>query len=114
MVSEDLDASLFNEKLEDELDKFNKLKNQKQKEARTIYEEEIKRLKTMQDLKEKEERIIKLNLKMQQDKVFFFFFKNKIICFSVKFYFSIFHENRKSIKKKPKLWRRRNWRNCVL
>ena len=82
MVSEDLDASLFNEKLEDELDKFNKLKNQKQKEARTIYEEEIKRLKTMQDLKEKEERIIKLNLKMQQDKVFFFFFKKKIICFS--------------------------------
>ena len=77
MVSEDLDASLFNEKLEDELDKFNKLKNQKQKEARTIYEEEIKRLKTMQDLKEKEERIIKLNLKMQQDKVFFFFFLKK-------------------------------------
>ena len=69
LASEDLETSMFNEKLEEELDKFNKLKNQKQKEAQTIYEEEIKRLKTMQDLKEKEERSVKLQLKIQQDKV---------------------------------------------
>jgi len=67
--TDDPDVSVFNEKMEDELDRFNKLKNQKQKEAKSIYEEEIKRLKIMQDLKEKEERIIKLKVKLQQDKV---------------------------------------------
>ena len=70
MRTEDPDVSVFNVKMEDELDRFNKLKNQKQKEAKTIYEEEIKRLKIMQELKEKEERIIKLNVKLQEDKVF--------------------------------------------
>ena len=63
------DGSMFNEKMEDELEKFNKMKSQKQKEAKFQYEEEIKRLKTMQDLKEKEERIIKLNENFKQEKV---------------------------------------------
>jgi len=69
LQTEDPDVSMFNEKLEEELDKFNKLKSQKQKEAQTIYKEEIKRMKTLQDIKEKEERIVKMHSKLKQEKV---------------------------------------------
>lgn len=69
LKSDDRDTSIIEEKLEEELEKFNKMKNQKQKEAKSIYEDEIKRLKTIQEFKEKEERIIKLQAKFLEDKV---------------------------------------------
>lgn len=71
LTSQDHEKSVFDEKMEEELDRFNRMKLQKQKEAKYIYEEELKRLRTMQDLKEKEERIAKLRTRFSQEKANF-------------------------------------------
>lgn len=70
-TSQDQEKSIFDEKMEEELDRFNRMKLQKQKEAKYIYEEELKRLRTMQDLKEKDERINKLRSRFSQEKAIF-------------------------------------------
>jgi len=46
----------FHKTFSEEISKFNKAKRQQQREAREAYEEEIKRIKVMEDFKEKEKR----------------------------------------------------------
>jgi len=46
----------FHKTFSEEITKFNKAKRQQQREAREAYEEEIKRIKVMEDSKEKEKR----------------------------------------------------------
>lgn len=76
--TDDHENSILNTLLEEEVDKYNRIKSQKQKEAKFLYLEEIKKLKILQNLKEKEDRIEKMTEKMSIDKVYFYFkFKTK-------------------------------------
>ena len=55
--------------LEEEIDKYNRLKTQKQKEAKFFYEEEAKKMKLLENLKMRDEKIIQIKEKNNQEKV---------------------------------------------
>lgn len=55
--------------LEDEIEKYNRLKSQKQKEARFMFEEETKKMKMFEKMKDREEKLLEIKQKTAQDKV---------------------------------------------
>lgn len=58
-------------RLEEEIEKYNRLKAQKQKEAKYLYEEETKKMRMAENLNKREEKLIEIKEKTIQDKVFF-------------------------------------------
>ena len=63
--------------LEEEIEKYNRLKSQKQKEARFFYEEETKRMKMLENMRMREEKLSEVKKKTVEEKVFSFYFKIK-------------------------------------
>jgi len=55
--------------LEEEIEKYNRLKSQKQKEAKFFYKEEAKRMKMMESMRMREQKLLGLKEKSVQDKV---------------------------------------------
>ena len=68
--------------LEEEIEKYNRLKSQKQKEAKFFYEEETKRMSMLENMRMREEKLTELKKKSIEEKVdfkfiLFYFFKKK-------------------------------------
>ena len=61
-------ATQFSSAMAQEVSKFNKIKRQKQKEALDAYVEEMKRIKLVEELKEKEKRIDQRQRKLVTEK----------------------------------------------
>lgn len=57
--------------LEEEIEKYNRLKSQKQKEAKFFYEEETKRMKILESMRMREEKLTELKKKSIEEKVDF-------------------------------------------
>ncbi len=57
--------------LEEEIEKYNRLKTQKQKEAKFFYEEEANKMKMMEEMKNREDKLIENKKKSSIEKVFF-------------------------------------------
>lgn len=57
--------------LEEEIEKYNRLKSQKQKEAKFFYEEETKRMKMLENMRMREDKLIELKKKSYEEKVNF-------------------------------------------
>ena len=55
--------------LEEEIEKYNRLKTQKQKEAKFFYEEETKKMKLLENLKKREEKMVNIKETSLIDKV---------------------------------------------
>lgn len=55
--------------LEEEIDKYNRLKMQKQKEAKFFYEEETKKMKLLEKLKIREDKLAEIKQKKREEKV---------------------------------------------
>ncbi|EAR90788.2 hypothetical protein TTHERM_00140960 (macronuclear) [Tetrahymena thermophila SB210] len=65
---EEAEGSVLEYQLMGEIDKYNRLKEQKQKEAKILYEEDIERLKTIERMREKELRLLEQTLKQKKEK----------------------------------------------
>lgn len=67
--SENAEISNIELLLEDQIHKYNRLKSQKQKEAMFLYDEETKKVKLLEKLKERQDKIAQIKEKKKNEKV---------------------------------------------